>query len=62
MQGDPRLFNQYGIILVSRAEHPHVKAEAGQAFVDWVLSDEGQKAIASYRRDGRQLFFPNAGS
>ena len=62
VEGDPRLFNQYGIILVNPAKHPHVNAKAGQRFVDWVLSDEGQNAIASYRRDGRQLFFPNAGS
>jgi len=62
VEGDPRLFNQYGIILVSKAKHPHVKSEQGQAFVDWVLSDEGQKAIASYERDGQQLFFPNSGS
>ena len=61
VEGDPRLFNQYGIILVNPARHPGVKAQAGQRFVDWVLSPEGQRAIASYRRDGRQLFFPNAG-
>lgn len=59
--GDPRLFNQYGIILVNPARHPGVRAEAGQAFIDWVLSDEGQAAIAEFRVDGQQLFFPNAG-
>ena len=62
VEGDPRLFNQYGIILVSTDKHPHVKAALGRQFVDWVLSEEGQRAIASYRRDGQQLFFPNAGS
>ena len=60
VEGDPRLFNQYGIVLVNPAKHPHVNAKAGQRFLDWVLSDDGQKAIASYRRDGQQLFFPNA--
>ena len=49
-------------ILVSKDKHPTVKADLGQQFVDWVLSDEGQKAIASYKRNGQQLFFPNAGS
>ena len=58
--GDARLFNQYGIILVNPAKHPHVKREMGQAFVDWVLAAEGQQAIASYKIDGEQLFFPNA--
>ena len=60
VEGDPRLFNQYGIILVNPAKHPHVKAQPGQQFIDWVLSMEGQVAIASYRIDGQQLFFPNA--
>ena len=58
--GDKRLFNQYGIMAVSPAKHPHVKADAGKAFVDWVLSKEGQAAIGSYKIDGQQLFFPNA--
>ena len=58
--GDKRLFNQYGIMLVNPAKHPHVKAAAGKAFVDWILSKEGQAAIASYKIDGQQLFFPNA--
>ena len=60
-EGDPRLFNQYGIILVNPAKHPHVKADLGQRFVDWVLSREGQAAIASFTVDGQRLFFPNAG-
>jgi tungstate transport system substrate-binding protein len=62
VEGDKRLFNQYGIILVNPDKHPHVKANAGQALIDWLLSDEGQAAIASYRMDGQQLFFPNAAS
>ena len=61
VEGDPKLFNQYGIILVNPERHPNVKAEAGRAFVDWVLSEEGQEAIAGYKVDGQQLFFPNAG-
>lgn len=61
VEGDPRLFNQYGIILVNPVRHPNVKADLGQQFVDWVLSKEGQSTIASYEVDGRQLFFPNAG-
>ncbi len=60
VEGDPNLFNQYGVILVSPKRHPRVKAVEGQAFVDWILSDEGQQAIASYKIDGLQLFFPNA--
>jgi tungstate transport system substrate-binding protein len=60
VEGDQRLFNQYGVILVNPAKHPHVKKEMGQAFVDWVISPEGQKAIAGYRIGGDQLFFPNA--
>jgi tungstate transport system substrate-binding protein len=62
VQGDQRLFNQYGIILVNPAKHPHVKKELGQAFIDWIISPEGQKAIADYRINGEQVFFPNAGS
>jgi len=62
VEGDPRMFNQYGIILVSPEKHPNVKADLGQQFVDWVISDEGQAAIADYKVDGQQLFFPNAGS
>lgn len=60
-EGDPGLFNQYGVILVNPERHPHVKAEAGQAFIDWLISDEGQAAIAGFTIDGQQLFFPNAG-
>ena len=60
VEGDPRLFNQYGIILVNPDRHPHVKAELGQQFVGWVLSREGQLAIGSFTVDGQQLFFPNA--
>jgi tungstate transport system substrate-binding protein len=60
VEGDQRLFNQYGVMLVNPQRHPHVKAEAGQAFVDWLISDEGQGAIADYRINGEQLFFPNA--
>ena len=60
VEGDRQLFNQYGIVLVNPEKHPRVKAKAGQAFIDWLLSDEGQDAIRSYRRDGQQLFFPNA--
>jgi len=58
--GDKRLFNQYGIILVNPAKHPSVKREMGQAFIDWMISSQGQDAIAAYQIDGQQLFFPNA--
>jgi len=60
VEGDQRLFNQYGVMLVNPAKYPHVKKEMGQAFVDWVISPEGQKTIADYKIDGEQLFFPNA--
>ncbi len=60
LEGDDKLFNQYGIILVNPARHPNVKKEFGQAFIDWILSAEGQNAIRSYRIGGQQLFFPNA--
>jgi len=60
VEGDKRLFNQYGVMLVNPAKHPHVKKELGQQFVDWLVSPEGQKAIADYKIDGQQLFFPNA--
>ena len=60
VEGDPILFNQYGIFLVNPEVHAHVKADLGQQFVDWVLSKEGQQAIADYRVDGQQLFFPNS--
>jgi tungstate transport system substrate-binding protein len=61
VQGDKRLLNQYGIMLVNPAKHPNVKATEGQAFIDWVLSPEGQKTIADYKIGGEQLFFPDAG-
>ena len=60
VEGDRRLFNQYGVMLVNPAKHPHVKKELGQAFIDWLVSPEGQKAIADYKINGQQLFFPNA--
>jgi tungstate transport system substrate-binding protein len=60
VEGDKRLFNQYGVMLVNPARHPNVKKDLGQAFVDWVISHEGQKTIAEYRIGGEQLFFPNA--
>ena len=59
--GDRRLFNPYGIILVNPQRHPHVKAADGQAFIDWLLSPDGQGAIAAYRIDGEPVFFPSAG-
>ncbi len=59
-QGDRRLFNQYGVILVSPHRHPHVKSTEGQAFIDWLVSDKGQAAIAAFKVGGQQLFFPNA--
>jgi tungstate transport system substrate-binding protein len=61
VEGDKRLFNQYGVMLVNRDKHPTVKKELGQMFVDWVISPEGQKAIADYKINGEQLFYPNAG-
>ena len=61
VEGDRRLFNQYGIILVNPEKHPSVKKELGQAFIDWVVSAEGQEAIRAYQIEGKQLFFPNAG-
>jgi tungstate transport system substrate-binding protein len=60
VEGDPRLHNPYGVIVVSPDRHPHVRAAEAQAFVDWLLSDKGQRAIAAYRVEGRQLFFPDA--
>ncbi len=60
VEGDKRLFNQYGIMLVSPQRHAHVKQADAQAFIDWVVSPEGQKAIADYKVGGQQLFFPNA--
>ena len=60
VESDNRLFNQYGVILVNPARHPHVKKDLGQAFIDWILSGEGQKTIADYKIGGEQLFYPNA--
>lgn len=61
VEGDKRLFNQYGVMSVNPAKHPHVKFNDGKLFVDWLTSPEGQKVIADYKIDGQQLFFPNAG-
>ena len=61
VEGDKRMFNPYGVILVNPAKHAHVKVAEGRAFIDWLVSPEGQDAIASYRINGEQLFFPNAG-
>jgi tungstate transport system substrate-binding protein len=60
VEGDKRLFNQYGVMLVNPEKYPSVKKELGQAFVDWLISPEGQAAIAGYKIDGQQLFFPDA--
>ncbi len=62
VEGGPSLFNQYGVMLVNPKAHPRVKAKAGQAFIDWLLSPEGQAAIGGYRLRGQQLFYPNASS
>jgi tungstate transport system substrate-binding protein len=60
VEGDKRLFNQYGVMLVNPAKNPAVKTEAGQRFIDWLISPEGQRAIAGYKINGQQLFYPNA--
>ena len=60
VQGDKRLFNQYAVILVNPAKHPHVKADLGEAFIDWLISRGGKNAIGGYKIDGQQLFVPNA--
>jgi tungstate transport system substrate-binding protein len=60
VEGDAKLFNQYGVMLVNPAKHAHVKKDLGQRFIDWVISAAGQKAIADYKIGGEQLFFPNA--
>jgi tungstate transport system substrate-binding protein len=60
VEGDKRLFNQYGIMLVNPAKHPSIKQDLGQAFIDWIVSPEGQNSIAGYKINGQQLFFPNA--
>jgi tungstate transport system substrate-binding protein len=62
VEGDTKLFNQYGIILVSPEKHPHIKKDQGQKFVDWILSEEGQALINAYEIEGQQAFFPNAKS
>jgi tungstate transport system substrate-binding protein len=61
VEGDKRLFNQYGVMLVNPEKHPNVKKELGQQFIDWLVSTAGQKAIANYKINGEQLFYPNAG-
>jgi tungstate transport system substrate-binding protein len=60
VEGDKRLFNQYGVMLVNPAKHPNVKKDLGQQFIDWLISPQGQKAIAGYKNNGQQLFYPNA--
>ena len=60
VEGDKRLFNQYGVMLVNPAKHPNVKKDFGQQFIDWLVSTEGQKAIADFKINGEQLFYPNA--
>ena len=60
VEGDKRLFNQYGVMLVNPEKHPSVKKDLGQQFIDWLVSPAGQKAIADYKIDGEQLFYPNA--
>jgi tungstate transport system substrate-binding protein len=60
IEGDSRLFNQYGISLVNAAKHPHIKAAEGQQFIDWILSEDGQQLIGQYTINGQQAFFPNA--
>jgi len=62
VEGDKRLFNQYGVMLVNPDKHPNVKKELGQKFVDWLISPSGQAVIAAYKIGGEQLFFPNAGT
>ena len=62
VEGDKRLFNQYGVMLVNPAKHPNVRKELGQKFIDWLVSPRGQAVIAAYKIGGEQLFFPNAGT
>jgi tungstate transport system substrate-binding protein len=61
VEGDQRLFNQYGVLVVNPAKHPHVKVADAQKFADWIVSPAGQTVIAGYKINGQQLFFPNAG-
>jgi tungstate transport system substrate-binding protein len=60
VEGDRRLFNQYGVMLVNPAKYPNVKQDLGQQFIDWLVSPEGQNVIAGYKINGQQLFYPNA--
>jgi len=60
VEGDTKLFNQYSVIVVNPAKHPHVKKDLAQAFADWVVSADGQATVAAYKIGGEQLFFPNA--
>ena len=60
VEGDRRMFDQYGVMLINPAKYPKVNAADGQAFIDWLVSEQGQQAIADYKIDGQQLFFPNA--
>jgi len=60
VEGDKRLFNQYGVMLVNPAKHPDVKKDLGRQFIDWLISPDGQQTIANYKIDGEQLFYPNA--
>jgi len=62
VEGDKRLFNQYGVMLINPDKHPAVKKQLGQQFIDWLVSPEGQNVIAGYKINGEQLFYPNAGS
>jgi tungstate transport system substrate-binding protein len=60
VEGDKRLFNQCGVMLVNPAKHPDAKKELGQQFIDWLISPDGQNTIANYKIEGQQLFYPNA--
>ena len=60
VEGDRRLFNQYGVMLVNPQKHPHVKVDLGEEFIDWLISEDGQRAISGFKINGKQLFFPNA--
>ena len=59
-EGDPKLFNQYGVMAVNPEKHPHVKYKEARTFMDWLVSDEGQRAIGEFKINGKQLFIPNA--
>ena len=60
VEGDDRLFNQYGVVLVNPVRHPRVNVSGGETFINWLLSEDGQRVIAEHQFDGQQLFFPNA--